>query len=84
MISHTHAQIEKLRSTLSSKKNLLEFRRPIRLPLDPGVKVTGILPDNASMFKSALTPAKLGFKKTDGSTYWVSLVSCALHCLPRH
>lgn len=65
-------QIEKLRNTLSSKKNLLEFQRPIRLPLDPAVKVTGILADNASMFKSALTPAKLGFKTIDDNIYWVS------------
>lgn len=65
-------QIEKLRSTLSLKKNLLEFRRPIRLPLDPATIVTGIVAENASMFKSALTPAKLGFKTTSGSLYWVS------------
>ncbi len=66
-----HAQIEKLRAILASKKNLLQFRRPIRLPLDPAVKVTGILADNASMFKSALTPAKLGFKTMDDNIYWV-------------
>lgn len=68
-------QIEKLRNTLSQKKNLLEFRRPIRLPLDPAVKVTGVLAENASMFKSALTPAKLGFKTTSDSIYWVSVSS---------
>lgn len=65
-------QIEKLRSTLSSKEHLLEFRRPIRLPLDPATVVTGIVAENASMFKSALTPAKLGFKTTTNSIYWVS------------
>ena len=65
-------QIEKLQNTLSTKKNLLEFRRPIRLPLDPAVVVTGIVAENASMFKSALTPAKLGFKTTSDSLYWVS------------
>ena len=75
----THSQIEKLRNTLSSKKNLLEFRRPIRLPLDPGVTVTGILADNASIFKSALTPAKLGFKTKDGNIYWVCIST--LNCL---
>lgn len=65
-------QIEKLRNTLSYKKNLLEFRRSIRLPLDPVVKVTGIVAENASMFKSALTPAKLCFKTTSNNIYWVS------------
>ena len=67
-------QIEKLRTTLSNKKNLLQFKRPIRLPLDPMVRVTGVLAENASMFKSALTPAKLGFKTTTDDVYWVSII----------
>jgi len=66
-----HLQIEKLRFALSSKSNLLKFKRPIRLPLDPVVKVYGIVAENASMFKSALTPARLGFKTADNSLYWV-------------
>ncbi len=64
-------QIEKLRAALSSKSNLLQFKRPIRLPLDPAVKVYGIIAENASMFKSALTPAKLGFKTVNNDLYWV-------------
>jgi hypothetical protein len=34
--------------------------------------VTGILSEQASLFKSALIPAKLGFKTEDGDIYWVS------------
>ena len=35
------------------------------------MKVHGIVAENASMFKSALTPAKLGFKTVDNNLYWV-------------
>ena len=65
-------QIHKLRSILSTRPELLRFRHPIRLPLDPSVKVTGILAEQASLFKSALIPAKLGFMREDGDVYWVS------------
>ena len=65
-------QIQKLRMILSTRPELLQFRHPIRLPLDPAVKVTGILSEQASLFKSALIPAKLGFRREDGSVYWVS------------
>lgn len=73
-------QIEKLRNTLSTKKNLLEFRRPIRLPLDPATVVTGLVAENASMFKSALNPAKLAFTTTSGALYWVSTSHASRVC----
>lgn len=65
-------QIQKLRGILSTRPELLQFRHPIRLPLDPAIKVTGILSEQASLFKSALIPAKLGFKTEDNDIYWVS------------
>ena len=63
--------MEKLRSMLSARKSLVRFHHPIRLPLDPVCRVVGILAEDASLFKSALMPAKLGFRTTDEETYWV-------------
>ncbi|XP_014257170.1 phosphatidylinositol 3-kinase catalytic subunit type 3 [Cimex lectularius] len=42
---------------------------PLPLPLDPSVQVKGIIPDKASLFKSALMPARLTFLTTDGHEY---------------
>ena len=64
--------MEKLRSMLSARKSLVRFHHPIRLPLDPVCRVVGILAEDASLFKSALMPAKLGFRTTEEETYWVS------------
>lgn len=66
---------EKLRALLSSRPSLVRFHLPIRLPLDPRVRVSGIITDKASLFKSALTPAKLGFKTIEGTVYWVGATS---------
>ena len=68
---HPFFQIQKLRSILATRPELLKFRHSIRLPLDPSVKVTGILAEQASLFKSNLIPAKLGFMREDGDVYWV-------------
>jgi phosphatidylinositol 3-kinase len=41
------------------------------LPLDPQIQVTGIVPERASIFKSALSPLFLTFTRIDGSEYSV-------------
>ena len=64
--------MDKLRSMLSARKSLVRFHHPIRLPLDPVCRVVGILAEEASLFKSALMPARLGFRTTEEETYWVS------------
>lgn len=64
-------RMDRLRSCLAARPSLLNFRQPIRLPLDPSCHVVGILAEEASLFKSALCPAKLGFKTTDNKIYWV-------------
>ena len=64
--------MDKLRSMLSARKSLVRFYHPIRLPLDPVCRVVGILAEEASLFKSALMPARLGFRTTEEETYWVS------------
>ena len=66
-------RMDRLRSCLAARPSLLNFRQPIRLPLDPSCHVVGILAEEASLFKSALCPAKLGFKTTDNKIYWVRM-----------
>lgn len=50
------------------KINFANFE-PFPFPLDPDVYIKGIVPDKASIFKSALMPSKLTFITTDGSEY---------------
>lgn len=63
---------EKLQQLLadsdSFKFNFSKFE-PIPFPLDPEVIITGIVPEKASLFKSALMPAKLHFKTIDNNEY---------------
>ncbi|KAM3938265.1 phosphatidylinositol 3-kinase catalytic subunit type 3 isoform 2-T2 [Leptodactylus fuscus] len=61
---------ERLQALLgdNEKMNLSEIE-PIPLPLEPQVKIRGIIPEKATLFKSALMPAKLYFKTEDGGKY---------------
>uniref|UniRef100_A0A6Q2YE49 Phosphatidylinositol 3-kinase catalytic subunit type 3 n=1 Tax=Esox lucius TaxID=8010 RepID=A0A6Q2YE49_ESOLU len=61
---------ERLQALLADneKVNLCEID-PIPLPLEPSVRIRGIVPDTATLFKSALMPAKLIFKAEDGEMY---------------
>uniref|UniRef100_A0A674B492 Phosphatidylinositol 3-kinase catalytic subunit type 3 n=1 Tax=Salmo trutta TaxID=8032 RepID=A0A674B492_SALTR len=63
-------QTERLQALLADneKVNLCEID-PIPLPLEPSVRIRGIVPDTATLFKSALMPAKLIFKAEDGAMY---------------
>ncbi|XP_038646702.1 phosphatidylinositol 3-kinase catalytic subunit type 3 [Scyliorhinus canicula] len=63
-------KIERLQTLLADneKVNLSEIE-PIPLPLEPQVKIRGIIPEKATLFKSALMPAKLIFKADDGGKY---------------
>ncbi|XP_068108187.1 phosphatidylinositol 3-kinase catalytic subunit type 3 isoform X3 [Hyperolius riggenbachi] len=62
---------ERLQALLADneKMNLSEMIEPIPLPLEPQVKIRGIIPEKATLFKSALMPAKLYFKTEDGGKY---------------
>ncbi|CAB1345379.1 unnamed protein product [Coregonus sp. 'balchen'] len=53
------------------KVNLCEID-PIPVPLEPTVRIRGIVPDTTSLFKSSLMPAKLIFKAEEGKLYPVS------------
>lgn len=65
-------KIERLQSLLSDtetfKMNFLNFE-PLSLPLDPEIKIKGIIPAKATLFKSALMPSRLTFLTTEGQEY---------------
>ncbi|EXB82579.1 Phosphatidylinositol 3-kinase, root isoform [Morus notabilis] len=66
---NTQKKIEKLRQLLSGLlSELTYFEEPIRSPLDPGVLITGIVPSESSIFKSALHPLRLTFRTANGGS----------------
>ncbi|KAG0614104.1 hypothetical protein M758_6G151500 [Ceratodon purpureus] len=63
----TQKKIEKLRQLLSGLlSELTYFDEPIPLPLEPRLMITGIIPSESSIFKSALHPLRLTFQTRDG------------------
>ncbi|CAI5787882.1 phosphatidylinositol 3-kinase catalytic subunit type 3 isoform X1 [Podarcis muralis] len=61
---------ERLQALLAdNEKMTLSDFEPIPLPLEPQVKIRGIIPEKATLFKSALMPAQLFFKTEDGDKY---------------
>lgn len=68
---------EKLHSLLSDteafKMNFLNFDA-LPLPLDPEIKVKGIIPEKTTLFKSALNPIKLTFITTNPGEEYVAIV----------
>ncbi|KAJ3180966.1 Phosphatidylinositol (PI) 3-kinase [Geranomyces variabilis] len=64
-------KVEILRALLADPKKGLQSFAPLPLPLDPHIEVTGIIPEKANIFKSALQPLKLTFSCLDGSEYTI-------------
>ncbi|KAG5981252.1 hypothetical protein E4U55_003145 [Claviceps digitariae] len=63
-------KVDQLKKFLADPKNeLLSFDPPLAMPLDPSVKITGVVPDQVAVFKSSLNPIKCTFKTTSGGTY---------------
>lgn len=61
---------DRVKSFLADPKNeLVAFDPPLSMPLDPSVKITGIAPDQVTVFKSSLSPIKCTFKTTTGTAY---------------
>ncbi|KAJ3327007.1 Phosphatidylinositol (PI) 3-kinase [Blyttiomyces sp. JEL0837] len=60
-------RIERLRAIIV-EHNLVSFE-PMPLPLDAQIQITGIIPEKANIFKSALLPLRLTFSCLDGSEY---------------
>jgi phosphatidylinositol 3-kinase len=63
-------KIERAKHFLADAKNeLLNIDPPLALPLDPSVKIVGVIPEETSVFKSSLCPIKLTFKTSVGTRY---------------
>ncbi|XP_046401340.1 phosphatidylinositol 3-kinase catalytic subunit type 3 [Ischnura elegans] len=52
----------------SFKINFANFE-PLPFPLDPDIQIKGIVPEKATLFKSALMPSRLTFCTTEGKEY---------------
>ena len=52
----------------SLKYNFTKFE-PLKLPLDPDVTVCGVVPAEATLFKSSLMPARITFVTDDNKQY---------------
>ncbi|KAG5234108.1 hypothetical protein OIU76_000629 [Salix suchowensis] len=66
---NTQKKTEKLRQLLSGLlSELTYFEEPIRSPVAPGVLITGIVPSESTIFKSALHPLRLTFRTQNGGT----------------
>ncbi|PGH27797.1 hypothetical protein AJ80_00585 [Polytolypa hystricis UAMH7299] len=63
-------KIEKLKKFLTDPKNeIVNIDPPLPLPLDPDVLVTGCFVEDATVFKSSLSPLLINFKQSDGRQY---------------
>lgn len=63
-------KIDMLKKMLADPKNdMLAFDPPLPLPLDPAVKITGVVPDDSSVFKSSLFPLYVNLKTDTGTLY---------------
>jgi len=64
--------VDEMRKTFSetekSEFNFTSFE-PIPFPLDPSISICGIIPDDSTLFKSTVRPAKLTFLKPNGDKY---------------
>lgn len=65
-------KIERLQALLADPEafqfNFVRFD-PLELPLDPSVRVNGLVPGQATLFKSSLMPARLNFVTVEGEQY---------------
>lgn len=67
-------KIERLQALLAStefSKQMLSNFDPIPLPIQPEIKINGLIPEKASIFKSALLPCRLVFRTTENKDYTV-------------
>ncbi|CAK8675552.1 phosphatidylinositol 3-kinase catalytic subunit type 3-like [Clavelina lepadiformis] len=61
--------VEKEDGSENAEKMTFTSFDPLPLPIDPEIKVNGIIAEQATLFKSNLMPAKLTFRTIDGQTY---------------
>jgi phosphatidylinositol 3-kinase len=61
-------KIELLKLALRDS-GLENFETDFPLPLDPTIRICGIIPEKATLFKSSMMPARLTFKTVGGGEY---------------
>ena len=61
-------------SSANSGQNFVRFPA-LQLPLDPDVKICGVIPKQATLFKSSLMPARLTFITDKGKKKTFSIFS---------
>lgn len=65
-------KIDRLRTQLADRRSGLRLFQPaLSLPLDPSTRITGVVPENSTIFKSNLLPLRLEFRTEEpaDSTY---------------
>jgi phosphatidylinositol 3-kinase len=61
---------DRVKAFLGDPKNeLTVIDPPLAMPLDPSIKITSVIPDQVTVFKSSLNPIKCTFKTTTGGQY---------------
>ena len=54
---------ERVKAFLADPKNeMIKIEPPLPLPLDPSIELTGVVPEQTTVFKSSLCPIKVTFK----------------------
>lgn len=69
-------KIEIFKRWLSEKGRFSElYRMPqLALPLDPSKEIIGVIPEKATIFKSAMSPLGIRFLLSDDSDYMVNYI----------
>ncbi|KAH7316525.1 kinase-like domain-containing protein [Stachybotrys elegans] len=63
-------KVDRVKHFLADPKNeLTNIDPPLALPLDPSIKITSIIPEQTTVFKSSLNPIKCTFKTSTGNPY---------------
>lgn len=63
-------RIERLKKALADPKNdMINIDPPLPLPLNPVIYVSGCVPDDATIFKSTLSPLRVTYKTVQGDKY---------------
>ncbi|KAH7358291.1 phosphatidylinositol 3 [Plectosphaerella cucumerina] len=60
-------KIERVKHFLADPKNeVASIDPPLPIPLDPSIEITGVIPEETTVFKSSLCPIKVTFRTTKG------------------
>ena len=73
----TSIDAEAASSAVNSSQNFVRFDA-LQLPLDPDVKICGVIPKQATLFKSSLMPARLTFITDKGKKYIVIILNAKM------